>query len=257
VNRRPGPHDDYPGGIDPRFGEQTSFEVLHDASCSSATRICAWCEGPIPPGARSDAKHCATRCRQAAHRFKRGMHLVAATDRPLRLAYADPPYPGRARRYYADHPDFDGEVDQGELIARLEASYDGWALSTSADALPDVLAHCPAGVRVGAWFRGERPTRSLRPLNAWEPVIFHGGRAYASTIEARRLDALVGVPGVRTTETRRVVGTKPGVFCWWLFDLLGALPGDHFTDLFPGSGGVTRAWGFYTSDGQRRRECSE
>ena len=34
------------------------------------------------------------------------------------------------------------------LIGRL-ADYDGWALSTSAEALPAVLALCPPGVRVG------------------------------------------------------------------------------------------------------------
>lgn len=28
----------------------------------------------------------------------------------------------------------------------------------------------------------------------------------------------------------------------WVFDLLGALPGDEFVDVFPGSGGVGRAW---------------
>jgi hypothetical protein len=40
-----------------------------------------------------------------------------------------------------------------------------------ADALPVVLTLCPPGVRVAAWHRGERPTRSRGPLHAWEPVI--------------------------------------------------------------------------------------
>src|ERR1041384_41386 len=56
-----------------------------------------------------------------------------------------PPYPGKAF-YYRDHPDYAGEVDHADLIARL-AAYDGWALSTSAAALPAVLALCPPGVR--------------------------------------------------------------------------------------------------------------
>jgi hypothetical protein len=38
------------------------------------------------------------------------------------------------------------------------AAYDGWVLSTSADALPVVRALCPPGVRAAAWHRGERPT---------------------------------------------------------------------------------------------------
>ena len=35
------------------------------------------------------------------------------------------------------------------------------------------------------------------------------------------------------------MGAKPAAFCWWVFDLLGALPGDELVDLFPGSGGIT------------------
>jgi hypothetical protein len=36
----------------------------------------------------------------------------------MRLAYADPPYPGKAE-LYADHPDYAGEVDYEALITRL------------------------------------------------------------------------------------------------------------------------------------------
>src|SRR5207302_1553673 len=65
-------------------------------SPEASRRVCGWCDGPIPPGARSDAIYCKTSCRQAAHRFGKGRALRAACGRPLRLAYADPPYPGRA-----------------------------------------------------------------------------------------------------------------------------------------------------------------
>jgi hypothetical protein len=50
----------------------------------------------------------------------------------------------------------------------------------------------------------------------------------------------------RLTDPLRVVGAKPAAFVWWMFELLGALPDDHLTDLFPGSGGVARAWAIYT-----------
>ena len=46
----------------------------------------------------------------------------------------------------------------------------------------------------------------------------------------------------RITDLGRVVGAKSAAFCRWVFDLLGAEPQDTFTDLFPGSGGVKRAW---------------
>lgn len=159
-----------------------------------------------------------------------------------------------AKRWYEDHPDYAGEVDHEALIARLVAEFpDGWALSTSAAALPRVLASCPPGVRVAAWFRGERPTRSFRPLNAWEPVIYLGGRARESTAKERRLDALVKFSRPRLTDPNRVAGAKPAEFAFWIFDLLGALPDDDLVDLFPGSGGIARAWAAYQHGGEASR----
>jgi 16S rRNA G966 N2-methylase RsmD len=212
----------------------------------SVERVCAWCDGPIPATSRRDAKYCVKRCRQAAHRFTRAARghtrRVALRGRAFRFAYADPPYPGKAQ-LYRDHPDFAGEVDHRALVDRLVAEFpDGWALSTSAESLRDVLPLCPSDARVASWVRGERPTRSYWPLNAWEPVIYVGGRPYATSIEARRLDVLQLTARPRLTDPRRVIGAKPAAFCRWMFDLLGALPGDELVDLFPGSGRVADAW---------------
>lgn len=206
-------------------------------------RLCDWCKDPIPAGARRDAVTCSKRCRQARHRFLRsvGHAESAGAGRSLRLAYADPPYPGKAW-LYRGHPDYAGEVDHQALIARL-GSYDGWALSTSAEALPSVLALCPAGARVAAWHRGERTTRSRYPLNGWEPVIYFGGRQVPGE---RRADSIVCGPAPVRTLPGRVIGAKPAAVCRWVFGLLGALPGDTLDDLFPGSGAVTRAWLAYS-----------
>jgi hypothetical protein len=126
-------------------------------------------------------------------------------------------------------------------------TYDGWALSTAADALPAVLALCPPGVRVAAWHKGERVTQSWRPLNAWEPVIYWGGRPVeASSGSTRRVDSLVHGISAMTTLPGRVIGAKPAAFSRWIFDLLGAQPQDSLDDLFPGSGAVTRAWRAFT-----------
>jgi hypothetical protein len=168
----------------------------------------------------------------------------------LRLAYADPPYPGKAH-LYRQHPDYAGEVDHPALIRRL-STYDGWALSTSAAALPTVLRCCPDGVRVAAWHRYERPTTSRWPLSAWEPVIYRPARALDSRPgRARRVDSLVHGVAPMTTLPGRVIGAKPAAFCRWMFDLLAALPGDHLDDLYPGSGAVTRAWTAYTQSRER------
>lgn len=218
-----------------------------------ASRVCRWCHDPIAPTARRDSIYCRTLCRQAAHRFGRDRRTRRATLDPLELAYADPPYPRKSRRYYADHPDYAGEVDHAALIARLDAGYpDGWALSTSAASLPTVLALCPPDVRVAAWLRGERPVAHRRPLSAWEPVIYRGGRPLLTGPgPERRTDALAYVARARLSDRRRVTGAKPAAFAFWLFDLLGALPGDRLDDLFPGSGGIARAWTIYAT-GTRR-----
>lgn len=153
------------------------------------------------------------------------------------MAYADPPYPGQAKKHYGQ---FGGsEVDHRLLVARLELEYpDGWALSTSSTALRDVLALCPADARVMAWvkpFASFKP--GVNPAYAWEPVIVRGGRPYgreAVTVRdwvAANITMQTGMPGA-----------KPEAFCFWLFAALNLHPGDEFDDLYPGSGAVARAW---------------
>jgi hypothetical protein len=156
---------------------------------------------------------------------------VAERADRARLAYADPPYPGRAH-LYADHPDFAGEVDHEALIARL-VGYDGWALSTSAEALRDVLPMCPPAVRVLAWVKHTVTV-------SWEPVIVHSARAVSGV-----RDWIQCEPDSyqwRPKPDSYVIGQKPEAFCMWLFQWLGAEPEDTLDDLFPGSGQVGRVW---------------
>jgi hypothetical protein len=220
------------------------------AQTEASPMLCQWCEKPIPGTARRDSIFCSQRCRQAAWRFGLQARTASRADKPLRIAYADPPYPGLADRYYRDHPDFAGEVDHVELLSRLQG-FDGWALSTSAKSLGPVLEICRNAMsdrpRVAAWFRGARASQNARRAqSAWEPVIYWGGRL-GEPGEAERLDALVHVARPRTTDPKRVIGSKPAAFAYWMFDLLGARPGDQFVDLFPGSGGIMRAWQVYES----------
>lgn len=44
-----------------------------------------------------------------------------------------------------------------------------------------------------------------------------------------------------------LIGRKPLAFCVWLFELLGAQPGDELVDLYPGSGQVGHAWTAFAS----------
>ncbi len=97
-----------------------------------------------------------------------------------------PPYPGKAGLY----PEGE-EIDHRALLTRLVGEFpDGWALSTSARALPEVLALCLAGVRVCSWHRHVRHTPSRRPLSAWEPLIVHGGRELPSAVSQTVIDTL-------------------------------------------------------------------
>lgn len=208
-----------------------------------ARRLCAWCRREIRATARRDARTCSQSCRQALARFR--SHLVSATaaTRPARLAYADPPYPGLSR-YYRGHPDYGGEVDHSALVARLQ-DFDGWALSTSAEALPRVLRLLDGinGWAVASWHRGGPHPRSRRPWSAWEPVIYRPARE-ALLLDAPP-DALTYTSRARTTDRSRVIGAKPAAFAAWMFRLLGASRGDSLDDLYPGSGGIGRAWLLY------------
>lgn len=190
---------------------------------------------------RCDAVTCSTACRQARWRHGRQVQARASTEAPVRLAIADPPYPGLSGRYYAGHPDFAGEVDHDQLLERLR-TFDGWALATSAEAASEMhrraLAWEPSA-RLCVWVRGKRPHLTARgPRQAWEAVI---------VVPARRLedgpaDALVHGVSPMVSLPGRVVGAKPAAWCSWVFGLLGAQAGDELEDLFPGSGAVGLAW---------------
>lgn len=166
----------------------------------------------------------------------------------MKFAYADPPYIGQARKHYAKHPDFAGEVDHEALIARLVAEFpDGWALSLSSSTLQTILAMCPPRVRVMAWVKPMTPMLpGVRLQYGWEPVILSGGRQghhvtgnpmVRDWLSQNPFDVMFGriKPG-------HVIGRKPVAFCRWLFDALGAQPEDELVDLFPGTGAVGKAW---------------
>lgn len=175
----------------------------------------------------------------------------------MRFAYADPPYPGQAKRLYGKHQDYAGEVDHGHLVGRLVSDYpDGWALSTGSKMLAEVLALCPAGTRVMAWCKPNGPKFNVSLQFWWEPVLVCGGRPRPKNAPALA-DYLVHPPEQWTREARadraagvHVIGQKPRVFCRWVFEALGAQRGDTLDDLFPGSGAVGREWDAWSAQPQ-------
>ena len=163
-----------------------------------------------------------------------------ARAQAMRVAYADPPYVGQAKRHYGRLGG--SEVDHAALIDRLCTDYpDGWALSASSPSLRALLPLCPPDVRVMAWvkpFCSFKP--GVNPAYAWEPVLMRGGRQRDRSAETVRDWVAANI-----TLRRGLAGAKPEAFCFWLFSVLGLRPGDTLDDLFPGSGAVTRAWARY------------
>lgn len=173
-----------------------------------------------------------------------------------RFAYADPPYIGCAHKHYRDHADYGGEVDHRELTGRLEG-YDGWALSLSAKSLPEVLALCPQGVLVHAWFKPIAPPLGDHRRYNWEPVIVKPLRQYGPGYVPTAQIASPPQFTFRGKDTSHVIGEKPAAFAHWVFAAAGLMATDQVDDLFPGSGAISRAWESYrggptVSDGYRR-----
>jgi hypothetical protein len=178
-------------------------------------------------------------CRTFVQRF--GIGEPSAEGR-MRFGYADPPYLGCGKLYAHLHnsaSDYDRLETHAALIERLNNDYpDGWAMSASSVSLRQILPLCPEDVRVAAWvkpFAVFKP--NVNPAYAWEPVIFRGGRKYTRDDPTQR-DWVSEV----ITLKRGTPGAKPQAFCFWVFALLNARPGDVMDDLFPGSGAVSRAW---------------
>ena len=83
-------------------------------------KLCDWChEKP------AKLRFCGRKCRQRAHRLRKRTGANERAGEPGVFAYADPPYPGLAERYYGDQPTFKGEVDHGRLLRALTGALEG------------------------------------------------------------------------------------------------------------------------------------
>lgn len=150
------------------------------------------------------------------------------------VAYADPPYPGKAG-IYRNQPDYSGEVDHAALLRTL-AGFDGWALSTSADALREVLPLCPPEAKVCAWTKPIGPAAKAAGLaNTWEPLIVLPARQEGPPLR----DWICTQPARRRGD---LIGRKPIRFVAFMFAAIGLRAGDELVDLYPGTGIVSRLY---------------
>jgi hypothetical protein len=169
----------------------------------------------------------------------------------MKFAYADPPYLGCGKLYADAHPDaldWNDPATHRALIERLTDEWpDGWALSLNTPSLRTILPMCPDDVRVAAACKSfAQVRRTSRVQWMWEPVIFRGGRP--KSVDPIVRDYLVYLTHPRCRSKDGIIGGKPRAFSRWVFDLLGAEPGDVLDDLFPGTGAVSAAWVEWTGD---------
>lgn len=169
----------------------------------------------------------------------------------MRIAYADPPYPGCAK-LYKDHKDYAGEVDHEALCRRLETEYDGYVLHTSSVALKRVLPLCPSA-RLMAWVKPFAAfKRNVSVAYAWEPVLVKACRKPVVTGRIVMRDWV----SCSITMKKGLTGAKPPVVCRWAFEMVGADPGDHLEDMFPGTGIVAATWESWKSEVSTMKDVS-
>lgn len=205
----------------------------------------------------------------------------------MRLAIADPPYLGRADRWYgsgrghrnglgraAAHDaaaEWDDPATHQALVGHLQANYDGWVIAAAADSLAVYLPVCPADVRVLVWHKGNAIPSGARVANQWEPVIaWIPASRRGRTVGAAASDVLTAGISYR----HNYVGSKPYPWTHWVLNALGYQDGDEVHDLFAGSGAVSLAAELYEhpadrccaacggaitqrSTGRPRRTCSD
>jgi len=156
----------------------------------------------------------------------------------MKIAYADPPYIGQAKKHYSHDPKC-AEVDHAKLINSLD-EYDAWALSMSAAmySVKEILSIAPDNARLAAWVKPFASfKRGVDPAYTWEPILYKTKRKWSReqyTVKDHIIESI--------TMKKGLAGAKPEKFCFWLFDLLGASPDDDFFDLFPGTGIVSNCW---------------
>jgi hypothetical protein len=176
-----------------------------------------------------------------------------------RLCIADPPYLGRAVRWYGqggcgngrgegqadNHPEahiWDNPETHRQLVRTLNNEFDGWAIALSVHSLSTYLEVIETdsrnGIRVCVWHKPSAVTSGSRITNHWEPVIIKvptDRKGWSSGLP--RISDVVSIPPPRSN----FVGAKPLEWTHWVLDLLGYTDDDEVVDMFNGSGAVKAA----------------
>jgi hypothetical protein len=179
-------------------------------------------------------------------------------DEALNYCIADPPYLGRAERWYGPtgcgiakgkgrasahelaHV-YDTVQAHRELVETLQNNYDGWAIAMSVHSLSTYLSFVETdsrnGIRVAVWNKPNAVPSGNRILNNWEPVLLKVPKSRRGQKTGKTChDVLTCAP-----PHNGFVGAKPIEWTRWVLKMLGVQDQDEVTDMFPGSGMVTVA----------------
>ena len=176
----------------------------------------------------------------------------------MKLCIADPPYLGRAVRWYGprgrgvaggagqadQHPDahlWDDPSTHRRLVSDLDDGFDGWAIAMSVHSLSTYMQVVDTdscnGLRVAVWHKPNAAPSGSRIHGCWEPVLVRVPQGRRG-----RADGLTATKDVLTANSPRqgFTGSKPPAWTRWVLDLMGYDPDDDtVTDLFHGSGAVS------------------
>jgi hypothetical protein len=176
----------------------------------------------------------------------------------MKLAIADPPYLGRAVRWYGEngcgdghgknqadnHPEaylWDLPETHRQLVRDLEQNYDGWAIAMTVHSLSTYLQEVETdsrnGIRVGVWHKPSAYPSGSRIGNYWEPVLFRIPQSRKGRALGKAVKDVLTVPPLRSN----FVGAKPKEWTEWVLQMLGYEQTDEVHDLFAGSNAVTNA----------------
>ena len=171
----------------------------------------------------------------------------------MRIAYADPPYPGCAH-LYKGHADYAGEVDHAALVRRLETEFDGYVLHTSSVALPAVLPLLSVPFRLMSWVKPFAAfKRNVSVAYAWEPVIVRACRKPVVTKRVVMRDWIAESITLR----KGLTGAKPPKVIRWAIEMVGAQLGDELLDLYPGTGIVAATWEEWCNERRQEQGVTE
>lgn len=176
----------------------------------------------------------------------------------MRLAIADPPYLGRAVRWYGEngcgdgygknqadnHPEaaiWDQPETHKKLVKDLFNEFEGFAIAMTVHSLSTYLEVAETdsrnGVRIGVWHKPSAYPSGSRIGNYWEPVLFYIPKDRRGRKSGAPVKDIFTCPPLRSN----FVGAKPPEWTHWVLSVLGYQDGDEVVDLYEGSGAVSNA----------------